>query len=218
MDPKSERGSVPKSTAHLSESAVEQMADGLLTEQELERAEAHVQECAACAAQLEASLALFAALAQLPRFAPSSEFADHVMASIQVTPRASPVFAWIRHWAPETRRGWTLLIAALLAPMLPLFGVAAWVASNPVVSAPAVLRWSFLQGRALALNAGTTLARWGVDLGIQGRMEGIYLLARGVPLDAVIVALVILAVAIPLSAWSLFRLVRTPTGNVTYAN
>lgn len=218
MDPESERGSVPKSAAHLTETAVEQLADGLLVGPELEKARAHVHECTLCATKLEASRALIDALAELPRFAPSPQFADLVMANIRVTPQVSPVFAWVRHWRPETRRGWTLLVAALLAPMLPLIGVAIWVIANPVVSAPAVLQWTLLQGRSLASNAGGTVARWGVEVGWPGWFEGLYQLARGVPLDALIVALIILAVAIPLSAWSLVRLVRTPTGNVTYAN
>jgi hypothetical protein len=218
MESKSERGLVPESMAHLTESAVEQFADGLLAGEELDRAEAHVQECAVCAAHVEASRALIDALSTLPRFAPSPGFADLVMANIQVTPRASPVFAWIRHWAPETRRGWTLLVAALLAPMLPLIALTAWVASSPVVTAPAVIQWSMVQMRSIAGNAGATLTRWGLELGLPGWFEGLYQMARGVPLDALIVTLIILAVAIPLSAWSLVRLVRTPTGNVTYAN
>jgi hypothetical protein len=218
MEPKSQRGFVPESTAHLTEAALDQLADDLLTGEELNKAEAHVEECALCAAQLEASRALIDALSTLPRFAPSADFADLVMANIQVTPRASPVFAWIRHWAPETRRGWTLLVTALLAPMLPLIALAGWVASSPVVTAPAVVQWAVTQSRSLAGTAGATLTRWGLDLGIPGLLDGIYQMALGVPLDALIVALIILAVAIPLSAWSLVRLVRTPTGNVTYAN
>lgn len=218
-DGKSIQGEVvPDSTAHLTETTVEQLADGLLKGSDLARAEAHVQECAACATELEAARSLYLALAQLPRFAPSAEFADLVIAKVQVTPRASPVFAWIRHWTPETRRGWSLLIAALLAPMLPIIGLVLWVVSNPVISAPAVLQWSFLQGRALAAEAGAAIASWGTSLGIQGWVGAVYTLLQTVPLDAIVLALLILAVAIPLSAWSLVRLVRTPTGNVTYAN
>ena len=209
---------MPESLAHLTESAIEQLADGFLSGTELANAEAHVERCARCAAKLDASRALIDALGALPRFAPSPDFADAVMRQIEVAPRASPVFAWVRHWTPETRRGWTLLIAALLAPMLPLIGIAVWVASSPVLTAGAVTQWALQQGRAVALDGGATLARWGVQMGLPGLVEGAYELLRGVPVDALIVTLIILAVAIPLSAWSLVRLVRTPTGNVTYAN
>lgn len=218
MESQSQRGSVPESLAHLSESAVEQLADGLLMGEERSRAEAHVESCDLCAARMEASRALIEALSTLPRFAPSAGFSDLVMANIQVTPRASPVFAWIRHWTPETRRGWTLLVAALLAPMLPLLGVAIWVGSSPVLTTGAVLQWVGLEVRSAGAAAGSTLARWGWELGLPGWADAAYQVARGVPLDALIVSLIILAVAIPLSAWSLVRLVRTPTGNVTYAN
>jgi hypothetical protein len=214
----SERGVVPQPTAHLTDETIEQIADGILAGEALQRAEAHLEGCSTCAVELEASRAFFAALSQLPRFAPAPQFADLVMSKVQVTPRASPVFAWIRHWAPQTRRGWTLLVAALLAPMLPILGFAIWVASNPVLSASSVLQWTVMQGRALVLDGAHALARWGVARGITGWVETAYTAAVGIPIDALVLALVVLAVAIPLSAWSLVRLVRTPTGNVTYAN
>lgn len=214
----SERGFVPQPTAHLTDETIEQIADGILAGAALQRAEAHLEGCSTCAVEVEASRAFFAALSQLPRYAPSPQFADLVMAKVQVTPRTSPVFAWIRHWAPETRRGWTLLVAALLAPMLPILGFAIWVASNPVLSASTVLQWTFLQGRALVVEAAQAVARWGVAMGATRWAEAVYTAAVSVPMDALVLALVVLAVAIPLSAWSLVRLVRTPTGNVTYAN
>jgi anti-sigma factor RsiW len=213
----SERGVVPQGT-HLTEEAIEQLVDGLLGGDELQRAEVHLSTCAACAAEVDASRVFFAALAQLPRFAPSAEFADLVMAKVQVEPRASPVFAWIRHWAPETRRGWTLLVAALLAPMLPLIGFAAWVVSSPVLTAGAVLQWVAVQGRSVAVDTAGAVARWGMGTGISAWAESAYAAARSIPTDTLALTLIVLAVAIPLSAWSLVRLVRTPTGNVTYAN
>jgi anti-sigma factor RsiW len=209
---------VPQATAHLTEETIEQIADGLLAGEALRVAEAHLADCSTCTIEVEASRALFGALAQLPRFAPSAEFTDLVMAKVQVAPRASPVFAWIRHWAPETRRGWTLLVAALLAPMLPLLGFAIWVASSPALTATAVLQWVLLQGRSLVVEGSHALARWGMGMGISSWAESVYALANRVPTDALVIALIVLAVAIPLSAWSLVRLVRTPTGNVTYAN
>lgn len=214
----SERGSVPSSAAHLTESAVEQLADELLKGREREMAEAHVESCVACAARLEASRALIEALSALPRFAPSPSFSDEVMANIRISPRASPVLAWVRHWTPATRRGWTLLVAALLAPMLPLAGLAVWVATSPVLTAGSVVEWTVLQGRSLAMEIGSTATRWGMQVGLPQWAEGIFELLQGVPLDALIFMLIFLAVAIPLSAWSIVRLVRTPTGNVTYAN
>ena len=212
------RGYVPQSMAHLTEPTIELFADGLLEGDELRQAEAHLSGCEACTAELEAARSLFMALAQLPRFAPSADFADLVMAKVQVTPRASPVFAWIRHWAPETRRGWTLLVATLLSPMLPVLGFALWVASNPALTASAALQWGLQQVRTGSVDAVHAVAEWSVGMGITGWLANGLSLVRAVPLDALVIALVVLAVAIPLSAWSLVRLVRTPTGNVTYAN
>lgn len=209
---------MPEDTAHLTSATVEELADGLLTGRDQQQAEAHLQRCTACSAEFDAARSLFLSLAGLPRFAPSAEFADLVMAKIQVTPRASPVFAWIRHWAPETRRGWSALVAALLAPMLPILGLAAWVISNPTISASAVVHWSVLQGRSSLMQGMASVATYSADVGLTGWLDSMYLTFRNVPMDALVVAGILLAVAIPLSAWSLVRLVRTPTGNVTYAN
>ena len=173
----SERGSEPSSASHLTESAVEQLADELLKGREREMAEAHVESCVACAARLEASRALIEALSALPRFAPSPSFSDEVMANIRISPRASPV-----------------------------------------LTAGSVVEWTVLQGRSLAMEIGSTATRWGMQVGLPQWAEGIFELLQGVPLDALIFMLIFLAVAIPLSAWSIVRLVRTPTGNVTYAN
>lgn len=209
---------MPEDTAHLTRTTVEELADGLMTGPDRQQAEAHLRRCTACSAEFDAAQSLFLSLAALPRFAPSAEFADLVMARIQVTPRASPIFAWIRHWAPETRRGWSALIAALLAPMLPILGFAVWVISNPTISASAVLHWSVLQGRSSLAQGMASAASYGAESGLTSWLDSIYLMFRNVPMDALVAAGVLLAVAIPLSAWSLVRLARTPSGNVTYAN
>lgn len=204
--------------AHLTESAVEQLADGLLAGPELERAKAHLNGCIACTARLEASKALIEALSTLPRFAPSENFADAVMSNIQIKPRRASLLAWVRHWTPETRRGWALLVATLLAPMLPLLAFTVWVMQSPVLTAGSVIQWTYLQGRQLLSDGSATVARWAMEIGVPAWLQGVLELVQQVPVDAAIVALLILAVAIPLSMWSLVRLVRTPTGNVTYAN
>lgn len=204
--------------AHLTDSAVEQLADGLLAGPELERAKAHLNGCMTCAARLEASRALIEALSTLPRFAPSVDFTDAVMANIQIKPRPVSLLAWVRHWTPESRRGWALLVASLLAPMLPLLVFSIWVLQSPVLTASSVIQWTYLQGRQLLSDASATMASWAFDVGVPDWLQSTFEAVQQVPLDAAIVALVVLAVAIPLSMWSLVRLVRTPTGNVTYAN
>src|SRR5690606_28321648 len=130
------------------------------------RAEAHLERCGACVARLEASKALVEALSTLPRFAPSADFADMVMANIQIKPRPVSLLAWIRHWSPETRRGWALLVASLLAPMLPLLAFSVWVAQSPVLTAGSVIQWTYLQGRELLTQGTTTVARWAMEVGV----------------------------------------------------
>lgn len=48
----------------------------------------HLNECAECRALLEQDRALLASLAALPRFGPSSGFADRIMARVQLPQRA----------------------------------------------------------------------------------------------------------------------------------
>jgi hypothetical protein len=205
-------------TAHLTDWTLEQLAEESLPEAELAGATAHVEACALCAAELEGYRALFSTLSDLPRFAPPPAFADAVMARVRVAPQPSPVWVRVQRWLPRTRGGWAVLGAALAAPAAPLVALVVWFLSQPLVSTSALGAWAT---EMLRTAAGTALAEvlgWGVDTGVFGWVQLAYQTARSIPLETVGVVLALLAVAIPLSAWSLVRLVRAPMGNATYAN
>ncbi|HEX2186028.1 MAG TPA: hypothetical protein VHN78_11045, partial [Chloroflexota bacterium] len=123
-------------TDHLPPWTLEELAEGTLSPAETVGALEHVRACERCTAELDASRAVLAALASLPSFDPSPAFADRVMAQVVVRPAAAlaPVPGRLRRWLPHTRRGWTLLLGGVLAPVAPLVALLTWVLGYPGVS------------------------------------------------------------------------------------
>lgn len=209
---------VSDSKAHLSEWTLEQLAEGLLSEYEHQSATTHIDACPRCAGELDACRTLFTALAGLPRFAPSPSFGDVVISRIHIGPRPSPMVERVRRWLPATRRGWFLVAAALITPALPLVALLVWLLSQPMVSAVSLLEWGSRWGAETASSALTIVARWEAAVGLDRAVHLISSLVSGLPLGIVLTVAVLMALGIPLSAWSLVRLVRTPMGDVHYAN
>lgn len=211
-------GSMPKRGMHLPGWTLEQMAEELLPPDEHGAAMQHVESCVQCAAELEGYRALFVALSDLPRFAPSPGFSDAVIARTRIAPEPGPVIGWLRGFMPRTRRGWALVTAAVVAPALPVLAAAIWLLTHPLLSATTLLEWVALQGRSAAQAAGLVLWRRASGVGIEGAARGMYQAVEGVPVVALTALVALLAIAIPLSVWALIRLVRAPMRNVQYAN
>src|SRR5215210_3590490 len=114
------RDPVQSPANHLTAPILEQLAEGVLPEIEAAEARAHLAWCARCTAEMETFTALFSALGALPRFAPSLDFADKVMARVSLVPQAHPAFAWLRRLMPKSRPAWMLAAAALVAPAIPI--------------------------------------------------------------------------------------------------
>lgn len=209
---------MPNSPAHLTDLTLEQLAEDLLPGKERAAAEEHLGRCSRCAAELEGYRALFVALSDLPRFAPSEAFTDSVMARVRMAPEPDPLYARLVQWVPDTRRGWALLTATVGAPAAALMALLGWFFSQPMVSASAIWQWTTLQVSGLASAAGAQLSQWAASLGILDGINVVYGALASVPLATLIAVVAVLAVAIPLSAWSLVRLVRSPMEEVTYAN
>jgi hypothetical protein len=213
-----QREPAPGPKQHLSDWTLEQLAEGMLGEYEHQAATAHVESCARCTAELEGYRSLFSALSGLPRFAPSAEFGDAVMARVRVGPQESAAVVWARRWLPATRRGWLIFTGALLAPALPLLGLVAWLFSQPGVSVVSVWGWTVTNATRFGHLAGDEAGRWAHGLGLPATMQTVYNFLLGVPTGVLAAVLAVLAIGIPLSTWSLVRLLRKPVGNVTYAN
>jgi anti-sigma factor RsiW len=212
------RDFVPDPSEHLSEWTLELLAEGELPAGERKAAAAHVETCLHCASEVEAYRALFASLAALPSFAPSIGFADAVMARVRLAPQESPLMARLRRWLPTTTRGWIFLALACLPPALPILALVAWVLSQPVVSPVDVGRW----GAAWLREAGwATLMRgveWFAASGTFALLSGAWSALATVPTSTLSFFAFLIAVAVPLSAWTLVHLLRTPAAGVAHAN
>ena len=213
-----QRGAVSDSGMHLSDFTLEQLAEGQLPPAEHREATLHLETCPRCSSVVDGYRALFAALSDLPRFAPSPGFSDAVIARTRLTPEPGPVALWLRRFVPQTRRGWALLGAAVVAPVLPMVGALVWLLTHPLMTPGTLWQWASSQGSAAGASTGVVALRWATNSGVAGLMRGAYNAVLGVPLETVTVLATLLAIAMPLSVWAIVRLVRTPMKDVTYAN
>lgn len=216
-EPTPERNLVPDATAHLSALTLERLAEGDLGGNEADAARVHLATCSRCTAELEAFGTLFTLLQGLPRYAPSPAFADAVMARVQIAPRESRLMVYLRRLLPTTRRGWLLLATILAAPATPFIAFAVWLLFQPLVSPATLWQWTQLRLEGAAQAA----AGWVIEhINTTGRewLEVVQTTAQGVPDTALSGAIAVMAVAIPLSAWALVRLTRSPSQRVFHAN
>jgi anti-sigma factor RsiW len=215
---------VTDAPGHPSSWTLEQLAEGELPHRERTLAEAHLRSCASCSARLELSRAVIAALEALPQLAPSSGFADAVMARVRLAPAATPVAVPVpepvparTRWLPVTVRGWMGLTAVLAAVMAPLALLGIWLSAHPMVSLGALGQVAFAWMADTAWNGVVSLAgsfarsgtyAWTVDAisSLPGPQ------ALGIPL-----LLVAAGCAIPLSAYFLVRLIGSPPLGMTHA-
>lgn len=204
--------------AHLSDWTLEQLAEGLLPADELSEASAHLEHCDRCAAELEGARSLLEALSNLPRFEPAAGFSEAVMARVRVAPQTAAAWSWMQSRLPSTRRGWMLLAALSAVPALGMFGVVAWVLSQSALTPAGIGGWATTGLSTAAHAAWATLIGWGIETGTFGAIRSVYRASASVPLGLLAGSLAVLAIAIPLSAWSLVRLVRTPMRKLTYAD
>lgn len=206
---------VTESTPHLPPWTIEELAEDALDRAEREQALAHVRHCARCAADLDASRALIQALGSLPSFDPSPAFADAVMSRVALPVAATAAVAR-RRWLPQTRKGWMRVVAGAFAPLVPLLALLAWLAGRGVSPGPMLggaARWAGEAGwsalvRATAWVVQSGFFQWVVTTGsdLVGGTQGLS------------IAGALFAVAVPVSAWMLVRLLRTPSGGFTHAH
>ncbi len=210
-------------TGHLPFWTLEQLADGELGHAERMLAEQHLRACAHCTSELRSARALIQALGSLPAVSPSAGFADAVMARVVIAPRdataaaAEPARQPRRGWLPASLRGWVWLTAMLTVIMAPLAGLGVWLNAHPLVSVGAL--WGVARGwlSEVAWNAVVEAA------GAVGR-SGLFVQAAdglsrmpgpdaaGVPLS-----LLLFFAAIPVSAFVIVRLLKTPATGMTHA-
>ena len=217
-EPIPESDLVPEATAHLSAMRLEQLAEGGLSEAEAQAARGHLSSCQRCATEMEAFGSLFGMLGELPRFAPSPAFADAVMARVRIAPSESWYAGLLRRLIPTTRRGWLLLGTALTAPATPFIALAVWLLFQPLVTPTTLWQWGQLRVQSGAEASIAWLGEWFLTSLAGEGLAMLYTSVQSIPTNALSGAIAFLAVAIPLSAWALVRLTRSPSGKVSYAN
>lgn len=204
-------------SAHISESLLEQFAEDQLPAAEAAHVEMHLASCGVCSSTVEQLRALFEQLARLPRFAPSEGFEDAVISRVRIAPRESWVRVLQQRLLPSTRKGWALLSCFVTAPGVGLLLLALWVLTHPLLSPAALLQWILLRSQAAIQSALARLLDRAPESMFAEWVTRSLDLIEAVPLDALASGVVLLAVAIPLSAWGLIRLTRTPAGKVVHA-
>jgi hypothetical protein len=202
---------VTDATGHLPYWTIEQLAEGSLSHAETTLAELHLRSCTRCAQELNGARAVVAALERMPMLAPSAGFADAVMARVQIAPIAMKAPApsmTKRRWSSRRWAG----VAALALLMLPMLaGVGPFAAMGALWGVvrgwAGEVSWNlFSEGTEVLIRTG--MFQWGSDVlnGIPGPT------AAGVP-----VLLLLLAAAVPVSAWAMARLLRAPMTGLTHA-
>jgi anti-sigma factor RsiW len=116
---------------HLTDETLEAYCDGALDAGRQASVETHVFRCGRCRVELDEWRSLFSMLAALPRFAPSAEFADFVMAKVRIPePWRVRAFALARRFVPKTTPAWAFTVALLAVPLLAIGTLAVWLFSR----------------------------------------------------------------------------------------
>jgi anti-sigma factor RsiW len=141
-------GAGRSASEHLSPERLQDLAEGLLTGRRRKHARAHVAACGTCRNQVEEWQFLFRKLEALPELAPSPEFADRVMAAVDLAPVPAPAPAPEAFWkrlpadalaaarslVPTTRKGWALAGSAVAAPAVAFLALVGAVVAHPLLT------------------------------------------------------------------------------------
>jgi anti-sigma factor RsiW len=217
---------VSTETRHPAAAALEAFAAEELAAGDRVVVESHLVGCDVCRAATEEWRSLFALLAELPRHAPASGFADRVMAGVAVpVPLPQRVRVWagqtgqaLERLLPTTTRGWAFACALLALPVLLVGGVLAWLLSRSYVTGHDL--WIFVTQNLGA--AATSAGGWAFQR-IMASDVTVWLLrvasdvfeAQGA--GGIGAAAVLLGVGMAVSIWVLYtNLFRTPTRESNY--
>lgn len=208
---------MPKSS-HLSQWAIELLAEDSLPRVQREAAEQHLRVCARCSGQLEEFRSFYAELSRLPRFAPSLGFADAVMSQVRVPdPAAAASPARYARWMPATPRGWAALVTACLLPLLPVAALVWLVLMRPGTATTLV---SVAAGRvqegftSLLVGAATRYA----DTPLAALVDALMAALATVPAETLRGGAAAGFAVLVLSVWSLYRLAVHPMQGAGHAH
>jgi anti-sigma factor RsiW len=208
---------VPYSREHPADWTLELLVEGALAPEEQAPVTAHVEQCMRCAAEVDAYRTLFAAMSELPQFSPAPNFAETVMARVTIAKPAT-LPQWMIRLMPSSWQGWVVLLALCMTPAAPIIFSVWWIATHP--------DWSF----ASLWDAGVTVAQdagWWLLVNVLGtaaesRLAGwsrfLTEQVLSMPLEILVIGILAGAIGVPLSAWTLYRTLRTPSRGTIYAH
>jgi hypothetical protein len=132
--------------------------------------QAHVAECEDCQARLARSRKVVEALESLPRLAPRPQFADRVMAQVQIVePWHVAVLDTARRFVPQSARMRGVMAATASAVALALTSGAVWLALHADL---AVYSFNLAAGRARGALFDFTTSAVGAAFG-QGGLDAL---------------------------------------------
>ncbi len=203
---------------HLSALELEQLAEDALSSGEAAQARSHLEACRRCAGELDSYRGLYLMLGAMPRFAPSPGFSEQVMARVRIAPQESLITAWLRRLIPTTKRGWLLLGTIVTAPSTPVLALFGWILLQPLVTPTALFQWIMLRIQSTTQAFGAWVGEQAAGAWSWELLDFAYSFLQAIPTGALTGAFALISICIPLSAWGLLKLTRTPGARVTYAN
>jgi len=172
--------------------------------------ESHLLGCTECQSEVEEWRSLFAMLSTMPQVAPSRDFANRVMAHIELPDPwyarlPARVSAQLKPFVPKTTRGWAAAAACLALPIAFFTALAAWLLSKPYITSQGLLAFTYdkAKGGISALANGTlsTILQSDVALFAARGLDAVT--SAGVGAAGALIFAVSMATA--LSAWVLYQ-------------
>lgn len=155
-----------RTRAHPAVDRLQDFLEGALSGAQAARVRAHLRTCDECTRELEAWSGLMGQLNVLPRFVPSEEFADQVMAKVRVpapatapatVPARTRALAAARSLIPRTRRAWAAISGVAVTPAV-LFGLVLYAMfSHSALTPEALASFIWWKVNGLATSAWHTM-------------------------------------------------------------
>lgn len=141
---------------------MQDLLDGVLSGRAAASVRGHLTSCEPCRREAQALGHVFHGLGALERFAPSSGFAEAVMASVKIPEPAPARAARARRFAdrvralagPHHRKAWAAAAGVALAPSVTLALVAYAVFSHPLVTVGSLTSFLWIKGGEVAAALG----------------------------------------------------------------
>ncbi len=174
----------------------------------------HLASGSRCEAEVESLRSLTHALGALPRFAPSAGFSEAVMARVIVTPQRAWLLERIAHRLPATRSGWGLFSLWALIPALSALAGILWVGDRfPSLTFGSAFEWVLGNSRSAGWALVTEAVVWVMNSPVPAWSDTLALRLTQLGDGLLVTGGAAIAIAIPLSVWTLMQLLRTPMEN-----